>query len=169
MKGVAIIAYCIDLCGTFLGQIGYLLMKKALLHAEDNIAKSVEIGVKKVRSPYCTWRYIIGLLLLVISALIHAATLPFVDLVLISTLTAVGIIISTLLAIRYLKEKFICKYDLPSFILIILGCTTIVALSNQEETEYSPERIKGLLTSAQYAISGIFYFIVAVSTYCIYR
>ena len=150
MKGVAIIAYCIDLFGTFLAQIGYLLMKQALLHAESNIARNFddETGVKKARSPYCTWRYIIGLILLVISAVIHAATLPFVDLVLISTLTAVGIIISTLLAIRYLQEKFICKYDLPSFILIILGCTTIVALSNQEETDYSPERIKDLLTSA---------------------
>ena len=121
-----------------------------MLDAENDIAKNSDdkAGVKKAKSPFCTLRYIIGLILLIVSALIHAATLPFVDLVLISTLTAVGIIISTLLAIKYLQEKFICKYDLPSFILIILGCTTIVALSNQEETEYSPEQIKELLTSS---------------------
>ena len=86
-----------------------------------------------------TWRYILGFVLLTISGLIHSAVLPFADLVLLSTMTAYGILFSTILSIRFLKENFICKYDLPSFILIILGSATIVAFSNQEEKEYTIE------------------------------
>jgi len=87
------------------------------------------------------------MVLLGLSAAVHGGTMPFCDLVLLSTLTAAGIVISEILSIKYLGEKFIFKYDMPSLALIILGCTTIVALSNQEETKYSPDRIKDLLTS----------------------
>ena len=80
-------------------------------------------------------KYLLGLALLVISAVIHVVVLPFCPLVLLSTITAAGILISTALAIRYLGEKFICKYDLPSFTLIIIGCTAIVILSNPEDDE----------------------------------
>ena len=139
MKGTAIIAYFVDLTGTFFGQVGYLLMKQALLKAEDDAIKDPK---KKVRSPYLSFRYLFGFILLGLSAIIHGAVMPFADLVLLSTITAAGIVFSTLLSIKFLKEKFICKYDLPSFTLIIIGCTIIVALSNQEETEYPPERIK---------------------------
>ena len=89
----------------------------------------------------------LGFVFLAVSGAIHAGTLPFVDLVLISTLTAAGIIMSSLLAIKFLDEKFICKYDLPAFCLMIAGCTTIVALSHQGETTYTPERINQLLRS----------------------
>ena len=132
MKGTAIIAYFIDLGGTFIGQIGYTLMKIALLRAEaHNNSPSLAPQIKRKKQiPYFTWRYALGFVLLTLSALIHGAVLPFCDLVLLSTLTAAGIVISTLLSIRYLGERFICKYDLPSFTLIIIGCTTIVALSN---------------------------------------
>ena len=161
MKGIAIIAYFIDLTGTFFGQVGYLLMKQALLKAEDYAIKNPE---KKVRSPYLSYRYLSGFILLGLSSMIHGAVLPFADLVLLSTITAAGIVFSTLLSVKFLKEKFICKYDLPSFTLIIIGCTIIVALSNQEETEYSPERIKKLLKSTQYVVFIIVYFTLAIST-----
>lgn len=125
-----------------------MLMKKALLKAEASNTSSDTSSVgKKKRSPYFTWQYIAGFIFLGVSGAIHAAVLPFADLVLLSTITAAGIIISTLLAVKFLNEKFICKYDLPSFTLITIGCTTIVAVSNQKETEYSPEKIKSLLQS----------------------
>ena len=142
-------------------------MKKALLRAEkqQNSIKSGGFTFKNCKQlPYMTWRYILGFVLLTISGLIHSAVLPFADLVLLSTMTAYGILFSTILSIRFLKEKFICKYDLPSFTLIIIGCTIIVALSNQEETEYSPERIKKLLKSTQYVVFIIVYFTLAIST-----
>ncbi len=144
MKSVAILAYFIDLIGTFFGQVGYLLMKKALLNAEK---QALENPTKKHRSAYLSFKYLFGMVLLGLSAAVHGGTMPFCDLVLLSTLTAAGIVISEFLSIKYLGEKFDVKYDLPSLILIIVGCTTIVALSNQEETKYPPERIRALLSS----------------------
>ena len=143
-------------------------MKQALLAAERKEASNDD-PAKKRPNPYFTKRYVGGFILLALSGVTHVAVLPFCDLVLLSTLTAAGIVISTLLAIKYLGETFVCKYDLPSFTLIILGCTTIVVLSNQEETEYPPERIKALLKSTAYIVFAVFYVIVAISTFLIFK
>ena len=133
-------------------------MKKAFLN--------VEKSEKKV-NPYCTKFYICGFLLLCISASGGAAVMPFVDMVLLSTNTAAGILMSTLISIKFLKEKFICKYDLPSFILIVTGCTTIVVLSNKEETKYPPDRIMTLLKSTQYQAFGIFFLLLSIASFII--
>ena len=163
MKSTSIIAYFIDLFATFFGQVGYLLMKKALLAHEANGSD------KKWWAPYISWKYLLGFFLLGFSAVVHGAVLPYADLVLLSTLTAVGIVFSTLLAVRFLQEKFICKYDLPSFTLIIMGCTAIVCLSNQEEKEYTPETIKALIKSTQYIVFIIFYFTLAISSFLTFK
>ena len=52
---------------------------------------------------------------------------------------------SNILAIKYLGEKPVWKYDLPSMCLIILGCLTIVCLSSYAEQTYTAEDIMRLI------------------------
>ena len=55
--------------------------------------------------------------------------LPYCDLVLLSTTVGMSIIMSNLLAMYFLKEKIIWKYDIPAFFLVVAGCTSIVLVS----------------------------------------
>ena len=78
---------------------------------------------------------------------IHVLTLPYCDLVLLSTSSALSIIISNILAIRYLGEKLVWKYDLLSFVLIVAGCGAICLLSEADETKQTSDKIKQNLAS----------------------
>ena len=91
--------------------------------------------------------WIIGLLCLIVGNVLHIVVLPFIDLVVLSTGTAIAIVVNTVLSIIYLDERFIIKYDLTAFSLIILGSILICVLSDYSETTYTPEMINDLLWS----------------------
>ena len=103
-------------------------MKRAIISVENT-----GINGEAKKSPYFTKTYMLGFLLLFIGSAGHVVVMPFCDIVLLSTSTATGIIMSSILAIKYLGEKPVWKYDITSITLIVSGCLTIVCLSNYED------------------------------------
>ena len=96
---------------------------------------------------YCNPIWLLGLVCVVTGGVLNGAMLPFCDLVLLSTTVGLSIIFSNLLAVRFLGEKLVWKYDLLAFFLVIGGCTAIVLLSKTEEEELTPDKVKSLLFS----------------------
>ena len=58
---------------------------------------------------------------------------PFVDIVLLTFNSATAIIFQIFLAIIFLNEVFICKYDMPALFLIILGTVCIILTANFDD------------------------------------
>ena len=80
---------------------------------------------------------------------------PFADIVLLSFNSATAIVIQIILAIVFLNEVFICKYDLPALALIISGSICII-LTARPDQNMSTEAIltrkgEGELTSGIYS------------------
>lgn len=81
------------------------------------------------------------------ASIVHAAVLPFADLVLLSSHSCWAVVFGQVLAVLILKEKFIMRYDLPALAFIITGALLIVCNANYETIEYSKEQIYRLLFS----------------------
>ena len=120
------LAFIIDVIGTFLVQLSYMLMKLSHHSVEDS-------HEKKRKSGFCTLKWWIGFSLICIGNLLHMVALPHLDLIIWTINSGTGLIFDIILSILILKEKFILKYDLTCFILVTAGCGTILLLSNQEE------------------------------------
>jgi len=71
-----------------------------------------------------------GLLIVGIGSIINVSVLPFCDLVVLSTIGALGILMNYGLSIIFLEERINCRYDAPACALIIVGSLTIVFLSD---------------------------------------
>ena len=67
---------------------------------------------------------------------------PFADIVLLSFNSATAIVIQIILAIVFLNEVFICKYDLPALALIISGSICIILTANFTEHDGSVAKHK---------------------------
>ena len=50
----------------------------------------------------------------------------------------IAILFNNLVAMWWLGERIVYKYDIPAFILIVAGSTAIVLLSVEGEAEYTP-------------------------------
>ena len=142
MNWVAVIAYLIDLCATFVTQIAYILMKKGMIKVENTGLNGTK---KKIGFFTCEW--LTGFAFLTIGSIVHVAALPFCDLVVLSTNSSIGIVFNNILSVMYLGEKVVWVYDITAVSLIILGSLIIVFLSNYESTTYTPEEIHTLLFS----------------------
>ena len=99
-----------------------------------------------------------------IGTVICIAMLPFMDLVLASTINIVAIAWNTFLSVKCLGEELHWKYDLPAFTLMGAGTIIIVMTSSKTEKQFTLDDIKEMLNSNQslyfYAFSLI---IVTVS------
>ena len=93
--------------------------------------------------------------------------LPYADLVLLSTNSISAIAYNSILAIWCLGEKFVCKYDLPAFVLMGAGAFTIVMLASITEKVFTSEEILDLLFSynSLYFAAGTSIFIFATTIY----
>ena len=98
----------------------------------------------------------------VVGLLSHLCALPSADLVLLSANTATAILVNGFLAIYFLGEKFIFRYDLIAWFLIISGNMIILLRSSKAERSYSPEEIVSILSSTKVIVffSLIFGFLV---------
>ena len=139
---VAITAYLIDLVGTFVGQVAYILMKKGMIEVENS---GLNGSKKKIPFFTCTW--LIGFGCLIVASIVHVSALPFCDLVLLSTTTSVGILMNNILSVIYLDERLVWSYDIIAISLIIGGSLTIVLLSDYSETTFTPDDIRDLIFS----------------------
>jgi len=115
-------------------------------------------------------KWIGGMLILFLASVVHAAVLPFADLVLLSTHCCWAVIFSQLLSRIILKEKFLLKYDLPAMTCIVTGCLMIVFNANLEEVQFSKGDIETLLFSPGnlmiYCLLTLFYLISKICDFC---
>lgn len=159
MNWVAVIAYLVDLFGTFLGTIAYILMKKGMIEVENS---GLNGSKKKIPFFTCTW--LTGFIVLLIASIIHVAALPFCDLVVLSTNSSIGILMNNILSVMFLNERVVWSYDIIAISLIISGCLTIVLLSNYDTTTYTPDDIKDLIFSVHTTVFMIILFIFITVT-----
>ena len=113
-----IFAFLGDLFATFLSQVSYLLMKYAHIEAEET-----------QKSAFCSCRFLSALLCMALAQVFHLGSLPYLPLILVAINSATGIVMGAMLAVVFLKEKIVWRYDLVAFILISAGCTGIVLLT----------------------------------------
>ena len=172
MKSVAFLAFLVNLCGTFIAQVGLLLMKQAhksieqtsvTQDADDEFVRPNHS--KNTMMAYKTPRWVTGFCLQLSGNIIQIGTYPFGDLVLLSTTNMFAIIISISLSVVFLNEKFIWQYDMPAFFLMGLGSFTIIVLSNKEDKTYTTELAKRLLTSWKSIVSVIVFFTLLILTF----
>ena len=103
--------------------------------------------LQKRKPVFCRCQWIVGFILMTLGGIFQIIALPFCDLVLISTNSITAILFNTFLSIRYLGEKFVPKYDVPSFTLMGAGGLTIVLLASHDDKKFTPREIKGQLTT----------------------
>ena len=77
------------------------------------------------------------------------AMLPFMDLVLASTINIVAIAWNTFLSVKCLGEELNWKYDLPAFTLMGAGTILIVLTSSKTEKKFTKDDIVEILNSNQ--------------------
>ena len=133
------IGYLMAVLGKLFGTLSYLFMKIANHHVEDKKNKGEEVKV------YCTVTWILGFACVIIGSILNLVALPFCDLVLFSTTVGISIVFNNAIAMWWLGEKLIWKYDVPAFILVVGGSTAIVLLSIEDDEDYTPARIKALI------------------------
>ena len=141
----AVVAYLIDVFGKLLTALSYLLMKLAHHSLESKQNQEGVAGVKV----YCSCLWIIGALCALIGGVLNVLVLPFCDLVLLSTTVGLSIIFSNILAMRFLGEKIVWKYDLIAFLCVAGGCTAIILLSKVDDAKLTKAKVVELLTTPQ--------------------
>ena len=73
--------------------------------------------------------------------------LPYADLVLLSSNSAMALLYNLFFATCLLKETFHWQYDLSAIVLIIMGVSLTILQSNKQEVELTQEEINALLRS----------------------
>ena len=90
--------------------------------------------------------------------------LTYADLVLLSTNMITAIMFNTFLAIKFLGEKFLWRYDLPAFLLMACSAITIIFLADMEQKLFTPQQMKDLLGSLRSVLFQIAGGTLAVSS-----
>ena len=156
MQWVAIVAFICDCFASFLIASAFIAMKKGFIKVENS-----GLNGSKRLNPYITCEWIFGFFIMATGSFIHVAVLPFADLVILSTGSAIATVLNTIMAVFYLGEKSLLTYDIPAFTMIVGGSLAIVGLSDYSETTYTPDSIKGLMSSAGTMIFMMLYIVVA--------
>lgn len=87
----------------------------------------------------------------------HLGCLPYLPLILIAINSASGIVMGAMLAVGFLKERIVWRYDLLAFILISCGCTGIVLMTKESESSeiaQTTEEVLAQLGSIEAMIFG---------------
>ena len=84
-----------------------------------------------------------------LAAIVHASMTAFADIVLLSFNAATAIVFHVILSMIFLKEKIICKFDLPALMLIIAGSACIILTANFSELTSTVAILKDHLTSGK--------------------
>ena len=94
---------------------------------------------------------------------------PFADIVLLSFNSATAILFQVVLALIFLNEVFICKYDLPALFLIILGSCLLILTANFSEVPNTVEELKHKLSSIKSICFFSFVFLLLNVTICVLK
>lgn len=117
----------------------------------------------------CTW--LLGFLILTLGSAIHSILVtPHVDIVLLSFNAALAIVIQVLMAIVFLKEVVVYKYDILAITLILLGSSCIILTANFSEDNLTASKIKESLSSVKsIAYFGFTLFLMNVTFFVLKR
>ena len=97
---------------------------------------------------YCSWRFLLGLMLMVCCLCFHVYLIQYLDLTLISANSANSIVAVLVLSTAILGEQFIWRYDFTALFFISAGCASLVLNANtSEQTEYTADEVKALLST----------------------
>ena len=77
--------------------------------------------------------------------------------------TATGMMFATLLAVLFLGEVFVCKYDFIALVLIITGSVLTVLQSDMTEKSYDSIQVATLLTSPK----AIIFIVLTLVLHCL--
>ena len=117
MSFTPISALIVDTLATFLNAFGLISLKVAHIECE-----------KSGKNPYCTIRFLLqGVLLMIVANIVHLCMLPYGDMTLFTITSSFSILFSAYLSIKLLGEKFVCKYDMTATLLICIGCILTIA------------------------------------------
>ena len=78
---------------------------------------------------YCSITWVIGFACVILGSILNLVALPFCDLVLFSSTVGIGIVFNNVIAMWWLGEKMIWKYDIIAFVLVVGGSTAVILLS----------------------------------------
>lgn len=130
-KSVSVpVAFAVDLFATFITQFSYLMMKWAHMAAEKNNT-----------SPYCSCYWALGFMILMVGSILHIVVMPFCPMILLATSSATAIVISAILAVNFLGERIVWRFDLTAFLMIAAGTATICLLSSSSEKQLTTDLI----------------------------
>ena len=101
--------------------------------------------------------------------MLQVISLPFLDLVLASSVTVITIAWNTFLSVKCLGEEFNLSYDLPAFTLMGAGTVTLVMASSTTEKVFSKEMIIETLTSNQSLYFALFSLILVTASLTYYK
>ena len=82
---------------------------------------------------YCSWRFLLGLMIMVCCLCFHVYLIQFLDLTLISANSANSVVATLILSTAILGETFIWKYDFTALFFISAGCVVLVFNANTAE------------------------------------
>ena len=170
------LAFIGDLMFTFFCQIGFILQKLAHRHQEKaqkqmkEDAKSTDIDQNHVATTYFSWRFFLGLCIIITASFGHIGLMPHLDLTLMGCNAAFAIMSSMFLSIKWLGESFIPKHDVTAVVLISLGCASIVINVNTDPIEFTADEAIELITSGRsvafFLMTIVGYLITALVTKC---
>eukprot|EP00347_Sterkiella_histriomuscorum_P002196 403369096 len=135
--GIALLAVTL---ATFINSLGYIFYKFAHLRLENNPSEKI--------SYVFTWQFMCGFALIVLGAVINIVSLAFADQITLSSTSSLTLVFNSILATRLLGEEF-TRYDLLSIILISLGASLCVILSNYQPIPLTIEELVSKYTSTQ--------------------
>ena len=99
-------------------------------HRSGTPGEVVEQDKHNSMSVYCSWRFLLGLLIMITCLSAHVYLIKYLDLTLIAANSANSIVAAIIFSTWILGEKFIWKYDFTALVCISVGCATIVVNAN---------------------------------------
>ena len=130
-------AFMADFMSAIMNQASFALQKLAHrdLEVESNNRRlnntDAASRVEEEKGIFSTDKGMYSLYLLAVAAILHIWSLANADLTLLAVNASTGIIANIIISTRFLGDKFVPKFDLPGLILIGIGSTMIVLLSNK--------------------------------------
>ena len=102
-----------------------------LHQGNDTLFRRVKITKS---TAYCSFSWMFGSLLLLGGNIVHAMALSIADMTLLAGNATTAIIMTQILSMCILGEKFFCIYDFPALLFMSIGCIMIVVNGNVSET-----------------------------------
>lgn len=136
-------AFMADFISAVMNQASFALQKSA--HRDLEQIHRNEPGAAEEKGIFSTDKGMYSLYLMAVAALLHIWSLANADLTLLAVNASTGIIANIIFSTKFLGDKFVPKYDLPGLILIGIGSTMIVLLSNKVNQSLTVEQLLDLL------------------------